>query len=213
VARRSFDLSLYLVTDDSLTAGRSLEQIVTQAISGGVTAVQIREKRASTREFLDQARWMRRITREAGVYLIVNDRIDVALAVDADGVHVGQTDMPADTARALLGDERVLGVTAADSAEAELAHRQGADYVGCSAVFSTPTKTDTGPPIGLRGLSELAGAVQLPVVAIGGIQAGNAAEVIRAGAAGIAVVSAIVAADDPRAAAAELASIIDQARR
>jgi thiamine-phosphate pyrophosphorylase len=113
----------------------------------------------------------------------------------------------------LLGDERVLGVTAADSAEAELAHRQGADYVGCSAVFSTPTKTDTGPPIGLRGLSELAGAVQLPVVAIGGIQAGNAAEVIRAGAAGIAVVSAIVAADDPRAAAAELASIIDQARR
>ncbi len=144
--------------------------------------------------------------------LIVNDRIDVALAVDADGVHVGQTDMPAVTARALLGDERLLGVTAADSAGAERARRDGADYIGCSAVFATPTKTDTGPPIGLRGLQDMAAAVQLPVVAIGGINAGNAAGAIRAGAAGVAVVSAIIAADDPRAAAAELAAIVRQAR-
>ena len=213
MARRSFDLSLYLVTDEPLTAGRSLEHIVRQAIEGGVTAVQLREKTASTRELLEQARWMRRLTRDAGVCLIVNDRIDVALAVDADGVHVGQSDMPVDTARELLGDERVLGVTAANSAEAEQARRHGADYVGSSAVFATPTKTDTGPPIGLRGLSELVRAVQLPVVAIGGIKADNAGEVIQAGAAGVAVVSAIVAADDPRAAAAELSTIVKQARR
>jgi thiamine-phosphate pyrophosphorylase len=200
------------VTDESLTAGRSLDAIVRESIAGGVTAVQVREKQASTREFFERAGSMRRLTREAGICLIVNDRIDVALAIDADGVHLGQADMPADVARNLVGGDRILGVTAASSAEAEQGRRDGADYVGCSAVFATPTKTDTGPPIGLQGLTELVRAVPIPVVAIGGIHSGNAADVIATGAAGVAVVSAIMAADDPRAAAAELASIIGRSR-
>jgi thiamine-phosphate pyrophosphorylase len=212
VARRPFDLSLYLVTDESLTAGESLERIVQEAMAGGVTAVQVREKTASTREFLERARRMRRVTREAGVSLIVNDRIDIALAVDADGVHVGQSDMPAAESRAMIGAERVLGVTAANTEEARRAVDDGADYIGCSAVFATPTKTDTGPPIGVRGLGELCRAVAVPVVAIGGIKAGNATEVIAAGAAGVAVVSAIVSAADPREAAFELLSAVRRAR-
>jgi thiamine-phosphate pyrophosphorylase len=213
VARRPIDLSLYLVTDDAVARGRSVERIVREALSGGATAVQLREKSTPAREFVEHAERLRAITTAAGVALIVNDRVDVALAVDADGVHVGQADLPADRARGLLGDERVLGVTVSDGRLARRAHLDGADYLGSTAVFATSTKPDGGPPLGLAALRELVLASSLPVVAIGGIHAGNARSVLETGVAGIAVVSAILAADDPRAAARELAEIVRSARR
>ncbi len=198
------DLSLYLVTDRPLSRGRPIEEIVSSAIAGGVTTVQLREKDTPTGEFLDLALRVRTITRESGVTFIVNDRIDIALASDADGIHVGQDDMPADVARRLIGPDRILGVTAADAEEARTAIAAGADYIGCNAVFATPTKTDTGTPLGIAGLEELVRSIDVPVVAIGGINTTNAAEVLATGAAGIAVVSAIVSADDPEEAAREL---------
>ncbi|HEY8425866.1 MAG TPA: thiamine phosphate synthase [Limnochordales bacterium] len=212
MSRRSLDLSVYVVTDRELARGRSLESVVAAAIAGGATAIQLREKKATTREFVELAQALRGMTQEAGVSLIVNDRIDVALAVDADGVHVGQDDMPARLARQLIGPERILGVTAGTEEEARRAQRDGADYLGCTAVFPTSTKPDHREPLGLDGLERLARAVSIPVVAIGGIHAGNAADVLARGAAGIAVVSAVMAADDPEAATRQLRRIVDQVR-
>ena len=211
--RRSIDLSLVLVTDEALARGRTVEHVVREALLGGATAVQLREKAAGTREFVERAERLRALTSAAGVALIINDRVDVALAVDADGVHLGQADLPASRARRLLGEERVLGVTVPDARAAERARRDGADYLGSSAVFATSTKPDSPPPIGLAGLAELVRASELPLVAIGGIHVGNAREVLATGVAGLAVVSAIVAAEDPRGAAAELARIVREARR
>lgn len=212
MGRRAVDLSLYVVTDRGLARGRPLEEVVRAAIAGGATAVQLREKAATTREFVELARVLRRLTREAGVTFIVNDRIDVALAVDADGVHVGQDDMPAALARRLIGPDRILGVTAGTEAEARQAEADGADYLGCTAVFPTATKPDHREPLGLEGLRRLAQAVRIPVVAIGGIHAGNAADVMAQGVAGIAVVSAVMAADDVEAAARELRGVVDRSR-
>lgn len=212
MSRRRFDPSLYVVTDRPLARGRPLEAVVRAAIAGGATAVQLREKEASTRTFLELAQALRALTREAGVTFIVNDRIDVALAVDADGVHVGQDDMPAALARRLIGPDRILGVTAANEEQARRAQDDGADYIGCSAVFATATKRDAGVPLGLEGLRRLARAVRIPVVAIGGINAANAAGVMGCGVAGIAVVSAVVAAEDVEAAARELRRIVDGER-
>ncbi len=213
MARRPFDLSLYLVTDRPLAGGRDLVGIVGRALVGGVTCVQLREKEADSRTFFELALEVRRLTRAAGAAFIVNDRVDLALAVDADGVHVGHQDLPADIARRLLGSERILGVTAATPDEARAAVAQGADYLGCNAVFATPTKTDTGTPLGVSGLSTLVASSTVPVVAIGGIKAANAAEVLFSGVAGIAVVSAIVAAADPEGAARELRRIVEAHRQ
>ena len=209
---KRFDPSLYLVTDLALAAGRPLVDVVGEAIEGGVTMVQYRDKHAGTRAMIEGARATLRVAREAGRPLLINDRVDVALAAGADGVHLGQEDMPVSMARRLLGPERILGVTATGPDQAREAEREGADYVGCSAVFSTQTKTDTGLPVGLEGLRELVGSVSLPVVAIGGIDQGNAADVMRTGAAGLAVVSAIMGAADPREAARRLAALIGAAR-
>ncbi len=206
------DLSLYLVTDRPLSRGRSLEEIVRAAVRGGVTTVQLREKDTPTAGFYELGRAVRKITRAAGVTFIVNDRLDIALACDADGVHVGQDDMPVAAARRLLGPGRILGVTAADADRARAAVDAGADYIGCNAVWATPTKTDTGPPLGLDGLRSLVAGVDIPVVAIGGIKTSNAREVLATGVAGIAVVSAICSADDPAAAARELRELVDRYR-
>ena len=208
--RKSMDLSLYLVTDRALALGRPIEEIVRQAISGGVSAVQLREKETPSGAFFELAHSLRAITGEAGVTFIVNDRLDIALAAEADGVHVGQDDLPVETARRLLGPGKILGVTAADEQQARLAEKAGADYIGCNAVFPTQTKTDTGPAIGLEGLRRLVESVDIPVVAIGGINADNAGEVLAAGVAGIAVVSAIVSAEEPQKAAGELREIIER---
>lgn len=207
-----FDPSLYLVTDVVLAAGRPLDDLVRGAIEGGVTMVQYRDKRSSTRGMIATVRGLLEVTRKAGRPLVVNDRVDVALATDADGVHLGQEDMPAALARRLLGPERILGVTAAGPEQAGEAERAGADYIGCSAVFATPTKPDSGTPLGLEGVRGLVASTNLPVVAIGGVRRDNAAELLEAGAAGLAVVSAIMGAADPRLAARELATIVAAAR-
>jgi thiamine-phosphate pyrophosphorylase len=193
--------TLYLVTDAGLSRGRPNAEVAEAAIRGGVTVVQYREKSASTRRMLEEARELRQICRAAGVPFIVNDRVDIALAVDADGVHVGQDDMPASLARRLIGKARILGVSAGNVEEARRAAADGADYIGASPVFATATKPDAPPAMGVEGLRKMAGAVSIPVVAIGGMNVENAASILAAGAAGLAVVSAIVGADDVEAAA------------
>ena len=203
------DYALYLVTDRVLSRGRATAEIVRAAVTGGVTCVQLREKHCGTREFLEEARALRVVSRALGIPLIVNDRVDVALAVGADGVHLGQQDMPLADARRLGPPGWIIGVSAESPADAIRAEKEGADYVGVSPVFATPTKADAAPPLGLEGLRNIRAAVKIPLVAIGGIHAGNARAAIRAGADGLAVVSAIVSADSPRAAAAILRREID----
>ena len=199
-----FDYSLYLVTDRTLSLGRSTVEVVRAAIRGGVSCVQLREKGCSTREFMDEARLLKALLAGTGVPLFINDRLDVALAVGADGVHLGQNDLAIADARRLVGNRMIIGISAESVADAVRAEAEGADYIGASPVFTTPTKTDTAPPLGLAGLRAIRRAVQLPLVAIGGINADNAAQVLRAGADGLAVVSAIVSAPCPRTAAAGL---------
>lgn len=209
----AMDWSLYIITDARLSRGRSHLEIVRAAIQGGATVVQYREKEATTRRMVEEAWELRELCRKLGVPFIVNDRVDVALAVDADGVHVGQDDMPAPLARKLIGPEKILGVSVSTVAEAIQAQRDGADYISASPVFSTPTKLDAPQPTGVEGLRAIAEAVDRPVVAIGGIKAHNAAQLIRAGAAGVAVISAIVAADDVEAAARALRAAVEAARK
>ena len=209
----AIDYSLYLVTDSELASGRSLRQIVAAAIHGGVTMVQYREKNASTRRMIEQALELRQLCCSYNVPFIVNDRLDVALAVDADGLHIGQDDMAAALARRLIGPGKILGVSVENAAQAQAALADGADYVGASPIFATPTKPDAPAPMGIQGLQELARVCKLPIVAIGGLNASNAAAVLRAGAAGLAVVSAIVSADDAQRAARELRQIVADTRR
>jgi thiamine-phosphate pyrophosphorylase len=207
------DYSLYLVTDAELSRGRSHRQIVEAAIRGGVTVVQYRDKSASTRRMIEEAAEIHSICHRSGVSFIVNDRVDVALAVDADGVHVGQDDMPASIARKLIGPGKIIGVSAGSVGEAVRAFSDGADYVGASPVFSTPTKPDASAPVGQDGLRAISAAIPIPVVAIGGMNADNAADMIRCGAAGVAVVSAIVSAQDVELASRLLRAALSGARR
>jgi thiamine-phosphate pyrophosphorylase len=207
---RSVDYSLYLVTDRSLALGRGLVEVVAAAIQGGVTVVQIREKGLGTREFLGLAQALKALLDPQGIPLIVNDRLDLALACEAAGVHLGQEDLPCDLARRLLGPERLLGVSVSTPEEARQAEAAGADYLGVSPIFVTPTKQDTPAATGLAGLRAIRAVTALPLVAIGGLSATNAAEVMAAGADGIAVVSALMAAADPRAAARALRSAISR---
>lgn len=207
------DFGLMLVTDRGLARGRPLEDVVRAAVRGGVTIVQLREKACSIREFVAAARRLLEFLRPAGVPLIVNDRVDVALAAGADGVHLGQTDMAYADARRLLGPGAIVGVSVETPADAEAAGKTDADYVAASPVFATPTKTDTAPPWGLEGLRRLRGSTKHRLLAIGGLGEANAAAVFAAGADGIAVVSAICAAPDPEAAARRLRFIVDAHRR
>jgi len=208
----ALDLGLMLVTDRRLAGGRPIEEIVAAAVRGGVTAVQLREKEASTRELLETALLLRPMLDEAGVSLIVNDRADVALAAGAAGAHLGQDDLPPASARRLLGPEAVVGLSVETPEQAAAADPGLVTYLGVSPVFATLTKTDTKAPWGLDGLRRLRARTALPLVAVGGIHAGNAAEVLAAGADGLAVVSAICAAPDPEAAARSLRGIVDAAR-
>jgi len=209
---RPVDYTLYLVTDADLAQGRSLLDMVCAAVDGGVTCVQVREKTVSSRKYLERLAPVRDLLRERGVPLFVNDRVDIALAVEADGVHLGQTDMPLALARRIAGDRLIIGISCEAAQDAVEAERGGADYVSVSPVFATPTKTDTAPALGLDGVRAIRAAVRVPVVTIGGINASNAADVIRAGADGVCVVSAIVGAPDPRAAAAALRDVVEEAR-
>ena len=201
-------LGLYLVTDERLSRGRATAEIVRAAIRGGVDAVQLRGKDLPAREQMAIGRALRAITRDAGVLFIVNDRVDLALALEADGVHVGQDDLGADDVRRLVGPDLIVGVSAATISEARAARDTGADYLGVGAIYGTATKPDAGAATGPALIGTIRAAVDLPIVGIGGIKATNAAEVIAAGADGVAVVSAIVSAADPEAAARELKDLI-----
>jgi thiamine-phosphate pyrophosphorylase len=210
---KNIDYSLYLVTDRGLARGRSNIEIVTAAVRGGATVVQLREKDCSTREFIKQGLAIKEFLKDHGVPLIINDRVDVAQALKADGVHLGQTDMPLGLAKMILGDAMIIGISAESLQDAIEAVKGGADYLGVSPIYATPTKTDTAPALGLEGLRAIRKAVKLPLVGIGGLNTKNAADVIRNGADGVAVVSAIVAADDPETAAGDLKKIITEARQ
>jgi len=201
---KKIDYSLYLVCDRALSCGRSHVDIVGAAVAGGVSCVQLREKLCSTREFLDQARALLTLLRPRGIPLIINDRLDIALAVGADGVHLGQDDLPIDMARRLAGERMIIGISVESVEHAVAAERAGADYLGISPVFATTTKQGHAPPLGLAGISAIRAHTTIPLVGIGGINADNAAAILAAGADGIAVVSAIVAAADPAAAACAL---------
>jgi len=209
---KKIDYSLYLVTDRRMARDRSTLEIVRAAVNGGATVVQLREKDCSTREFIEQALAVKDFLKARRVPLIINDRLDVAQAVQADGVHLGQTDMPLELAKGILGDSMIIGISAESLKDAIAAEKGGADYLGVSPIYATPTKTDTAPPLGLAGLREIRKAVRLPLVGIGGLNRENAAEVIRSGADGVAVVSAIMAADDPEAAASALKKVIIEAK-
>ncbi len=189
-------LLLHVLTDRALSRGRTDPEVAAAALAGGATVVQLRGKTLSGAELVRAGRQLRDLTRVHGGLLIVNDRVDVALAVDADGAHVGQDDLLARDARRLLGPDRLLGVSARSVEEAVRAQRDGADYIGFGPVFSTTTKEDAGAPSGLDELRRASRAVAIPVVAIGGITPHNAGLVRAAGAAGVAVISAVVGASD-----------------
>ena len=207
------ELSLYLVTDSVLAGDRNMEDIVREAVEGGVTMVQLREKSLDTRSFIDRALRLKKLLAPYGVPLIINDRVDVALASDADGVHIGQSDMPYPMARAILGPDKIIGLSVENMDQVSEANGLDVDYIGVSPVFATPTKTDTAEPFGLDGLRRAVRMSVHPVVAIGGMNAGTAREVIATGVDGIAVVSAIVCAASPLEASRELMRIIREARR
>ena len=202
-------LKLYLVTDRDLSLGRSLEEVVSEAVAGGVTIVQLREKDASTGEFVELAFRLKDILRPYNIPLIINDRVDVALAVDAEGLHIGQSDMPYEIARKLLGPDKIIGLSVENMDNLLEANKLDVDYVGISPVYGTPTKTDTAEPFGLEGLRRAVKLSVHPTVAIGGMNASTIADVMAAGTDGVAVVSAICSAGSPRLAAKELKDIIE----
>jgi thiamine-phosphate pyrophosphorylase len=201
------DLAVYAVTDSAWLAGRALEDVVAAAIRGGATFVQLREKTCTHEERCALARRVLAVCRAAGVPFVVDDDVACARAVGADGVHVGQSDESCRRARELLGPQAVVGVSAHTPAEALAAQADGADYLGCGAVFPTGTKADAHD-VGLAGLAAVCAATSLPVVAIGGVTAANAGELAGMGACGAAVVSAIFAAEDPALAAGQLARAV-----
>jgi thiamine-phosphate pyrophosphorylase len=201
--KAAIDYKLYLVTDRTILGARDLARSVEEAILGGVTIVQLREKDISSREFFHLAAAMKRLTDSHRVPLIINDRVDIALAVDAAGVHVGQSDLPAKIVRGLIGPGKVLGVSAATLTEALQAQNDGADYLGIGAVFPTNTKLDARS-VALDNLGMIKQQVKIPVVAIGGIQAGNLGFVQETRVDGIAVVSAILGQADVGLAAKNL---------
>ena len=208
---RRFDPTLYLVTDPELARGRALSDVVTAAVRGGVTLVQLRDKHAGGRALLETARALTAVLEPLGVPLIVNDRVDVAEAVGV-GCHVGQSDLPAAAARAILGPDAILGVSLEEVADLRAVDPAIVDYVAYGPFAATATKADAGRPVGPDGLAAVAKQTMLPLVAIGGLDARNAAEAVRAGADGLAVVSAIMAADDPEAASRALRAAIDAAK-
>lgn len=183
---------LYLVTDRELMSTKILEEAVEQAIDGGCTMIQLREKNLSSRDFYITAKKLKEFLRTRTIPLIINDRADIALAVGADGVHLGQSDLPLNEARKILGKDRIIGVTAPTLPLALEAEKNGADYLGVGAVFGTTTKKDAKKNT-IEVLSEIAHTVKIPVVAIGGINAGNVAKLSGSGISGAAVVSGIIA--------------------
>ncbi len=202
---------LCLVTDRDAGRGRALVDIVAQAVAGGVTMVQLREKAATTRAFLEEARALKALLAPLGVPLLINDRVDIAMAVDADGVHVGQSDMPVaqvrDMLRAMPGGHRIIGLSITNSTQMQREDARQTDYLGVGPLYLQQTKPDASTPLGVEGFRSLRAMTDRPVMAIGGLKADNCAPVIAAGADGLAIVSGIMGADDPHAAAARFAAL------
>ncbi|MCH3964761.1 MAG: thiamine phosphate synthase [Clostridium sp.] len=201
------DYSLYLVTDRRFIGSKPLKKAVEEAILGGVTLVQIREKNASSREFYSTALEVKEITQYYKIPIIIDDRIDIAQAVEADGVHLGQTDIPLVTARKILGDNKIIGISVGNIKEAIEAEKGGADYLGIGTIFNTGTKKDINKLIGIDGLRKIYDSINIPAVAIGGIGPDNFKEVLSTGVDGIAVVSAILGSKDITSAAKQLTAI------
>lgn len=211
-ATRAF--GTYLVTQSSRSAGRTTPEIVRAAIAGGVDVVQLREKHTPVRERLAVGTEVRELTREAGVPLVVNDRIDLAVAIDADGVHLGDDDLPIDVARAQLGESAIVGRSVSSVEGARRAEEAGADYLGVGAIYRTTSKEtrEEEREIGLDRVAAVCDAVSIPVVGIGGVTHERATDVVAAGADGVAVISEITAADDPEAATRRLAEAVAAGR-
>jgi thiamine-phosphate pyrophosphorylase len=210
------EFDTYLVTQASLSASRSTPDVVAAAIEGGVDIVQVREKDTTAREQLRVARTVREQTHAAGVPMVVNDRVDIAAAVDADGVHLGDDDLPVAAAREQLGAEAVIGRSVSTAEAAREAERAGADYLGVGAVYATGSKDDIDDEeydIGLAPVRNIDEAVDIPFVGIGGVTAENAAEVVAAGADGVAVITAVTAAADPTRATRKLGEAVAEGRR
>lgn len=205
-----FDPRLYLVTDRKLCLGRDIVEVVLEAVHGGVTVVQLREKNCATRDFVELGRALRAKLEAYAVPLIINDRADVALACGAAGIHLGQADLDAADARRILGPGAIIGLSIESLDELPRAQHLPITYFAASPVFATPTKTDTASPLGLSGVKYLRMNSTIPIIGIGGIQNENVQSVIQAGAHGVAVVSAICSASSPRAAAQNLKYLIDK---
>ena len=200
---------LYLILDPSIAGSRSLTGIVQTALDAGVRFFQLRMKTLETGKLHEMASVLCPLVQKGGGIFIVNDRVDVAKAVGADGVHLGQEDLPLADARAILGPGRLIGISTHNLVQATEAEAGGADYIGFGPIFRTATKENPDPVVGVAGLREVRARVRIPIVAIGGITAKNAGDVRAAGADGIAVVSAVLAAPDPQAAIAELLRAIE----
>lgn len=203
------DLLLYAVTDRHWLDGRTLLDVVKESLDGGVTMLQLREKTLEEGRFLEEARELQALCRERHIPFIVNDNVDIAKAMDADGIHVGQSDMEALDVRAKLGPDKIIGVSAHTVEEALLAERHGADYLGVGAVFPTGSKDDADE-VSYETLKAICDAVSIPVVAIGGVSQANVAQLAGSGICGVAVISAIYAQKDIKAAAADLKTAVEE---
>ena len=200
---------LYVITSAVPDRGRTHLDVARAAVAGGARIIQLRDKTASSRQLLNDAQAIREITRAAGALFIVNDRLDIALAAEADGVHLGEEDLPIGLARKVAGEKLIIGASAGSVAEAQAAAAAGTDYLGVGCIFPTPSKPDTGPPLGCAIIREIKAAVNLPLIAIGGINATNAKEALQAGADGLAVISAVSNADDMVAATRNLLKLAE----
>ena len=207
------DFSLYLITDRHQTSGRDLPAVVEEALEGGMRAVQLREKDLSPRKLLELALTMRELTGRYGAKLIINDRIDIALAADADGVHLGEASIPVDAARLLLGPNRLIGVSCHSREGALAAEQGGADFITFGPVYHTPSKAAYGAPVGVERLAETVELLSIPVFALGGIKRENTPEAMAAGAAGVALISAIIAAGNPNEETCAFLTLLEQGRR
>ena len=210
---KNFDLSLYLVLDPILCADFGMVETARAAVAGGATIVQLRDKHASTAAMIDTGLALKRALAGSKARLIVNDDVEAAIAIGADGLHIGQEDLDADTARRMIGPEMILGLSVETEALASAVDAEIVDYVGVGPVFATPTKPDHKQPIGFDGLARIIRLCPVPVVAIGGLKAEHTADVLSAGADGLAVVSAICGKADPIAATALIAEAVTEARR
>lgn len=208
MTKPAVDFNLYLVTDRNNTRGREISRVVEEALKGGVKAVQLREKDLTSRDLYAIAYELRKLTAHHDARLFINDRIDIALAVGADGVHLGTSSIPVHRARKILGDKRMIGVSCHNRISALNAQEKGADFITFGPVFYTPSKAAYGDPVGVDKLAEIVELLQIPVYALGGVNRKNVSQVIEAGAHGIALISAILAADDPYAETKSLLSTL-----